>query len=225
MGKSWTAKLAYGGMLALLLSYLTAHYFSTSLFAFYHDWTGWRYFTGHSPNTFTGPITQISWALIFCTCWWMLWRLDHFISNPSGLHEAKEEKQTNEHKNERTEGQKYQHREDPQKTENFVPEQDDLNPEGQSQQSKQPDEKEESKQVRKFVFPQAIDLEMAEVLGLDKENLEDFPKIKETYRSAIAQYHPDKVSALGSEIRDVAEKKAKEINQAYEHFRKKFKKP
>jgi hypothetical protein len=28
---------------------------------------------------------------------------------------------------------------------------------------------------------------------------------------------------MGPEIREVAEKKAKEINEAYEHFRKKFK--
>jgi len=63
---------------------------------------------------------------------------------------------------------------------------------------------------------------MAEVLNLSKEDLEDFAKIKATYRTAIAQYHPDKVSALGPEIREVAENKAKEINQAYEFFRKKF---
>ena len=57
---------------------------------------------------------------------------------------------------------------------------------------------------------------MAKVLGLPRKNLEDFPKIKKPTGSAIAQYHPDKVSALGTEIRDVAEKKAKEINQAYD---------
>ena len=65
---------------------------------------------------------------------------------------------------------------------------------------------------------------MAKVLGLEKDQLADFTEIKQTYRRAIAQYHPDKVSALGPEIREVAENKAKEINQAYEYFRNKFKK-
>ena len=78
-------------------------------------------------------------------------------------------------------------------------------------------------EAKKVIFPTIEELEMAKVLGLPKEDLEDFSKIKTTYRTTIAQYHPDKVSALGTEIRDVAEKKAKEINQAYEFFRKKFK--
>jgi DnaJ like chaperone protein len=44
--------------------------------------------------------------------------------------------------------------------------------------------------------------------------------IKTTYRKIIAQYHPDRVIAMGPEIQEVAEKKAKEINEAYEHLRK-----
>ena len=72
-------------------------------------------------------------------------------------------------------------------------------------------------------FPTVEELEMAELLGLSKDDLNDFPKIKSTYRNTMAQYHPDKVSAMGTEIREVAEKKAKEINQAYEFFRRKFK--
>ena len=66
---------------------------------------------------------------------------------------------------------------------------------------------------------------MAEVLGLGKDQTTDFSQIKQTYRRAIAQYHPDKVSALGPEIREVAENKAKEINHAYEYFRKNSKSP
>ena len=49
-----------------------------------------------------------------------------------------------------------------------------------------------------------------------------FVTIKSIYRKKIAQYHPDKVAAMGPEIQQVAEQKAKEINEAYEHFRKKF---
>ncbi len=45
---------------------------------------------------------------------------------------------------------------------------------------------------------------------------------KSAYRTLIAQYHPDKVALMGDEIREVAERKAKEINEAYEHFRRKY---
>ncbi len=45
---------------------------------------------------------------------------------------------------------------------------------------------------------------------------------KSAYRTLIAQYHPDKVSLMGDEIQEVAERKAKEINEAYEHFRRKY---
>lgn len=60
------------------------------------------------------------------------------------------------------------------------------------------------------------------VLKIPKDSPRDFDSIKSTYRKKIAQYHPDKVSAMGPEIQEVAEEKAKEINEAYEHFRKKF---
>lgn len=62
------------------------------------------------------------------------------------------------------------------------------------------------------------DIKFAKVLGLEEPfEIED---IKKTYRKIIAQYHPDRVIAMGPEIQEVAEKKAKEINQAYEHLRK-----
>ena len=32
----------------------------------------------------------------------------------------------------------------------------------------------------------------------------------------MTQYHPDKVRSMGDEIREVAERKAKEINEAYQ---------
>jgi DnaJ like chaperone protein len=52
------------------------------------------------------------------------------------------------------------------------------------------------------------------VLGVDK--FATRAQVTAAYRSAIGQYHPDKVATLGPEIRALAEEKSKEINQAYE---------
>ncbi len=58
------------------------------------------------------------------------------------------------------------------------------------------------------------------VLGIE-ENA-DFAAIKKAYRQLSMQYHPDKVAHLGAEFKRVAEEKMKEINAAYDYFRKKF---
>jgi len=52
------------------------------------------------------------------------------------------------------------------------------------------------------------------VLGVDK--FATRAQVTAAYRSAIGQYHPDKVATLGPEIRSLAEEKSKEINKAYE---------
>ena len=52
------------------------------------------------------------------------------------------------------------------------------------------------------------------VLGVDK--FATRAQVTAAYRSAIGQYHPDKVATLGPEIRALAEEKSKEINKAYE---------
>uniref|UniRef100_UPI0040563B82 DnaJ domain-containing protein n=1 Tax=Candidatus Electrothrix sp. TaxID=2170559 RepID=UPI0040563B82 len=58
------------------------------------------------------------------------------------------------------------------------------------------------------------------VLGVEQGA--DFSAIKKAYRKLSMQYHPDKVAHLGDEFKGVAEEKMKEINAAYDHFRKKF---
>lgn len=58
------------------------------------------------------------------------------------------------------------------------------------------------------------------VLGLEPGA--DFSTIKKAYRKLSMQYHPDKVSHLGAEFQKVAEEKMKEINTAYDFFKKKF---
>ena len=46
--------------------------------------------------------------------------------------------------------------------------------------------------------------------------------IKKSYRQLSMKYHPDKVSHLGDEFKKVAEEKMKEINAAYDFFKRKF---
>lgn len=46
----------------------------------------------------------------------------------------------------------------------------------------------------------------------ENASLED---IRRAYKTQISQYHPDKVAALGVELQLLAEKKSKEITQAY----------
>jgi DnaJ like chaperone protein len=45
-------------------------------------------------------------------------------------------------------------------------------------------------------------------------------EVKKAYRTMSMQYHPDKVGHLGDEFRAVAEEKMKEINAAYDYFKK-----
>ena len=60
----------------------------------------------------------------------------------------------------------------------------------------------------------------AAVLGLEPGA--DFSTIKKAYRTLSMQYHPDKVAHLGEEFKRVAEEKMKEINMAYDFFKKKY---
>lgn len=58
------------------------------------------------------------------------------------------------------------------------------------------------------------------VLGLEPGA--DMDTIKKSYRQLSMKYHPDKVRHLGEEFREIAENKMKEINAAYDYFKKKF---
>ena len=57
-----------------------------------------------------------------------------------------------------------------------------------------------------------------EVLGVSKNASQD--QIKSAYKSLAAKYHPDKVSHLGEEFRDLAEQRFKEIQEAYQKLNK-----
>ena len=51
------------------------------------------------------------------------------------------------------------------------------------------------------------------ILGVPAEATAD--QVREAYKHLISKYHPDKVDALGQEIRDLAERKTQEITAAY----------
>lgn len=52
-----------------------------------------------------------------------------------------------------------------------------------------------------------------EVLGADRG--EDFETIRRRYREKLLQYHPDRVHHLGREFQEMAERKTKEITEAF----------
>lgn len=58
-------------------------------------------------------------------------------------------------------------------------------------------------------------LELTSPFGVDA--------IKDAYKKLISGYHPDKVQTLGQEIKELAERKTREINEAYAYFREKYK--
>jgi DnaJ like chaperone protein len=58
-----------------------------------------------------------------------------------------------------------------------------------------------------------------EVLGIEQDASQD--KIKDVYRKMAKQYHPDKVAHLGKEFQEIAEKRFKEIQKAYEMLKEK----
>ena len=56
-----------------------------------------------------------------------------------------------------------------------------------------------------------------EILGVSKKASQD--QIRNAYKSLAAKYHPDKVSHLGEEFRELAEQRFKEIQEAYQKLK------
>ena len=211
MRTTWTERLLIGGLLGLVLSVILAEYYSESLRAQYQSWSIWRSVFGSDPNLVTSILGKVSWSIFFVLSWWMLWKLDFFwTKKPSPPKDAETEPPLEEEKTESTEGT-------------------DESEESDGEQARgKTEEGKAGKQMTDDSFASVksepeTDLEelrFAKILGVEKPFEKE--NVKAVYRKLIAQYHPDRVSAMGPEIRDVAEVKAKEINEAYEYFRKKF---
>ena len=58
----------------------------------------------------------------------------------------------------------------------------------------------------------------SDVLGVPSTASQD--EIRAAYRRLIMQYHPDRVSGMGPEIIAMAEKRTKEINEAYAELKR-----
>ena len=67
---------------------------------------------------------------------------------------------------------------------------------------------------------QASEAKYYALLGLEPGANMD--TIKKAYRQLSMKYHPDKVGHLGAEFRGIAEEKMKELNAAYDFFKKKY---
>ncbi|MCF7885127.1 MAG: TerB family tellurite resistance protein [Candidatus Marinimicrobia bacterium] len=68
--------------------------------------------------------------------------------------------------------------------------------------------------IRSMFIKKGSDLDQAyEILGISSDA--DDKAVKKAYHKMATKYHPDKVANLGSEIKEVAEKKFKAINKAY----------
>jgi len=192
------------GLLPILAaSYFCADFFSVALHQFYHDWTGWRTIVGGSPNAITSKLLPLSQTAFFLATFFSLWQLDRLIL--SGWAKKQPTPATKEEKKDK-------------------PAQPTPAPSRQTNPGKTDTEEKEAKSTpipEPIIFSE--DIRYANVLGISFEESKDFANVKSTYRRVIAQYHPDKVGAMGPEIREIAESKAKEINHAYQYFRKKFK--
>lgn len=199
-------RFLFGGGLGLALAFLLANYLSVALLSVYGDWLGWRQVTGAAPNALTSITQKITWALFFCSSWWMFWKFDAFF--PLRPRETSDSNQSEEEESEFVEKEP--------SVEYFKPERD----EGNSNSSRESEPEPEPEPKPTFTEEERT---YGRILEIEEEDLEDFDAIKAIYRKRIAQYHPDKVLAMGPEIREIAEQKAKEINEAYEYFRAKSK--
>lgn len=88
----------------------------------------------------------------------------------------------------------------------------------QKNESEQKNSKSQQRENSKEETNSKIDLNKAcEILEIPINA--DLETIQNSYRRLVKEYHPDKVNNMGKEIRELAQKKTIEINQAYEYIK------
>lgn len=90
----------------------------------------------------------------------------------------------------------------------------------QQEELRQQMEEKRKREQANFIKQQNDEIYYSQVLGLKGKVSKS--EIKKAYRELVAQYHPDKVQHLGSELQALANKKTKEIINAYEYFKAKY---
>lgn len=216
IASKWGSHIFYGGLLSLCLSLIFSEYISQYLYAHYQSWTEWRSITGRNPNILTSLLQKSSWAAFFFSSWFMLWKLDTFFHQPLSAAGANEKDEQNINSSEKVEHAKRQRDREEKRRKKEDQEQGQRTIEDEKENCID----EETEQAPGKVQFNDKDLIYGKVLGLEEPFTTE--GIKPKYRKIIAQYHPDRVAVMGEEIQEVAEKKAKEINEAYDYFRKKF---
>ena len=212
-----STRTIYGGILGIGLAFVLAEFSSRGMYEIYSSSTLFRSITGNSPNALADGLLKVSWALIFCCAWWMLWSFDkYFCPKPISSSDSNEGTEKNMPSSSKS---KMSYDSKPSEEQSETKEKKvDAPYENTKTETKENQEDESSPMI---AFDEQ-DEKYFKILEISDDELRDLELIKSVYRKKIAQYHPDKVAAMGPEIRQVAEQKAKEINEAYEHFRKKF---
>lgn len=57
-----------------------------------------------------------------------------------------------------------------------------------------------------------------EILGVPQDASPD--DIRKAYQEQVQQYHPDRVAGMGKDLQQLAERRTKELNAAYEHLKR-----
>ncbi len=87
-------------------------------------------------------------------------------------------------------------------------------PDPEAQRRRAQAEPESQEQQRRQESESAFPALWYEVLNVSPNA--DTQEIRRAYKSLMSQYHPDKVASLGAELRELCERKTKEINTAYD---------
>lgn len=89
-----------------------------------------------------------------------------------------------------------------------------------NQESSSKSKEDSQKEFEEIKYDENTEEYFYSILNINRNStIED---IKKAYKEEIRKYHPDKVEHLGNEFKEIAEKKSKDINKAYNYFRKKF---
>jgi len=124
--------------------------------------------------------------------------------NDSGYHQSSNSYKYSNHRNSNSNSHTYSHY--------SSKDNENKNQHYQQSQSKQQQSSKSSNMKDEFYY--------YKVLGL--QNGATVEDIKKAYKNLISQYHPDKVSNLGTDLQSLAKKKTQEINEAYQYFKNKF---